>query len=92
MLKILPEKIKIQPWVKIKQIQNKIANAYNVHNNKNIQLFFENIQLFPELKISDYKILEKKKPEIDFKIKKKKGTRFFNSSLWSFSMSYEIKK
>ena len=41
LLKILPEKIKIQPWVKIKQIQNKIANAYNVHNNKNIQLFFE---------------------------------------------------
>ena len=76
LLKILPSKIKIQPWVTIKQILNKIANAYNVHNNKNIQLFFENTQLFPELKISDYKILEKKKPEIDFKITMKKTQDF----------------
>ena len=76
LLKILPERIKIQPWVSIKQIQNKIANAYNVHSSKNVQLFFENTQLFPELTISDYKIIEKKRPEIAFKINTKKMKNF----------------
>jgi hypothetical protein len=72
-------KIKIQPWTHIKELKQKIANVHGV-SLKNIKLFFSNIELFDELTMLDYKIVEKKNPEINYQIQNKQND--FNIRLY----------
>jgi len=67
---ILQIKVKIQPWTHIKEIKQKIANVYGV-SYKNVKLFFSNLELLDELSMLEYKIVDKKNPEINYQIQNK---------------------
>ena len=83
-------KIKIQPWTHIKELKQKIANVHGV-SLKNIKLFFSNIELFDELTMLDYKIVEKKNPEINYQIQNKQND--FNIRIYgTFPCSLNLQK
>ena len=69
---ILQLKIKIQPWTHIKEIKKKIANVFGV-SDRNVKLFFSNTELLDELTMLEYKIVEKKNPEINYQIQNKQN-------------------
>ena len=71
----LSHKIKIQPWTRVKDLKSIISSVIGV-TNKSIRLFYQNIELMDELTMFDYKIVENKKPEINFQIQNKR-TDFF---------------
>ena len=66
----LSHKIKIQPWTRVKDLKSIISSVIGV-TNKSIRLFYQNIELMDELTMFDYKIVENKKPEINFQIQNK---------------------
>jgi hypothetical protein len=59
--------VKIQPWTKVSQLKLKVSKYYGV-SNKNIRLFFCNIEMIDELSMLDYQVIDSKKPEVYYRI------------------------
>jgi len=60
-------KTKIQPWTRVHELKTKIGKEYGV-SNKNVRLFFCNIEMIDDLTMLDYKVIDCKQPEIFFQI------------------------
>ena len=61
------KKTKIQPWTRVNELKTKIGKEYGV-SNKNVRLFFYNIEMIDDLTMLDYKIIDHRHPEIFFQI------------------------
>jgi hypothetical protein len=59
--------VKVQPWTKVSQLKLKVSKYYGL-SNKNIRLFFCNIEMLDELTMLDYQVIDSKKPEVYYKI------------------------